>query len=69
VDHNFLLTSSPHLNFSQPVRDADGQEVFFKVKRSTKLSKLKKAYAERMGKPGKLFFESSTSLSFLAMLG
>ena len=33
------------------VKDADGNEVFFKVKRTTKLSKLKKAYAERMGKP------------------
>lgn len=33
------------------VKDAEGNEVFFKVKRTTKLSKLKKAYAERMGKP------------------
>lgn len=33
------------------VKDADGNEVFFKVKRTTKLSKLKRAYAERMGKP------------------
>ena len=33
------------------VKDVDGNEVFFKVKRSTKLSKLKRAYAERMGKP------------------
>lgn len=33
------------------VKDADGNEVFFKVKRTTKLAKLKKAYAERMGRP------------------
>lgn len=33
------------------VKDAEGGEVFFKVKRNTRLSKLKKAYAERMGKP------------------
>ncbi|PWN91640.1 ubiquitin-like protein [Acaromyces ingoldii] len=33
------------------VKDADGNEVFFKVKRQTRLSKLKRAYAERMGKP------------------
>ena len=31
------------------VKDAEGNEVFFKVKRTTKLAKL--AYAERMGKP------------------
>ncbi|WFD22298.1 SUMO protein smt3 [Malassezia equina] len=33
------------------VKDAEGNEVFFKVKRTTKLAKLKRAYAERMGKP------------------
>ncbi|PKI83763.1 hypothetical protein MVES_002378 [Malassezia vespertilionis] len=33
------------------VKDAEGNEVFFKVKRTTKLSKLKRAYADRMGKP------------------
>lgn len=33
------------------MKDADGNEVFFKVKKHTRLSKLKKAYAERMGKP------------------
>ncbi|KAE8216081.1 hypothetical protein CF319_g4887 [Tilletia indica] len=32
------------------VKDADGNEVFFKVKRHTRLSKLRKAYADRMGK-------------------
>lgn len=40
------------------VKDADGNEVFFKVKKHTKLSKLQKAYAERMGKP-------PTSIRFL----
>ncbi|PWN31011.1 ubiquitin-like protein [Jaminaea rosea] len=33
------------------VKDSDGNEVFFKVKKHTKLAKLQKAYAERMGKP------------------
>lgn len=33
------------------VKDADGNEVFFKVKKHTKLAKLQRAYAERMGKP------------------
>ena len=33
------------------VQAAEGNEVFFKVKRTTKLAKLKRAYAERMGKP------------------
>ncbi|PWN52931.1 ubiquitin-like protein [Violaceomyces palustris] len=33
------------------VKDAEGNEVFFKVKKNTRLSKLKRAYAERMGKP------------------
>ena len=33
------------------VKDAEGNEVFFKVNRTTKLAKLKRAYAERMGKP------------------
>jgi small ubiquitin-related modifier len=33
------------------VKDGDGNEVFFKVKKSTRLGKLRKAYAERMGKP------------------
>lgn len=33
------------------VKDAEGGEVFFKVKRSTKLAKLKRAYADRVGKP------------------
>ncbi|KAL9937862.1 hypothetical protein V8E36_003407 [Tilletia maclaganii] len=32
------------------VKDADGNEVFFKVKRHTRLAKLRKAYADRMGK-------------------
>ncbi|KAK0520092.1 SUMO protein smt3 [Tilletia horrida] len=32
------------------VKDADGNEVFFKVKKHTRLSKLRKAYADRMGK-------------------
>lgn len=40
------------------VKDADGNEVFFKVKKHTKLSKLQRAYAERMGKP-------ATSIRFL----
>lgn len=33
------------------VKDSDGHEVFFKVKKHTKLSKLQRAYADRMGKP------------------
>ncbi|PWN45206.1 ubiquitin-like protein [Ceraceosorus guamensis] len=33
------------------VKDGDGNEVFFKVKRNTKLGKLRRAYADRMGKP------------------
>lgn len=33
------------------VKDSDGNEVFFKVKKNTRLGKLRKAYAERMGKP------------------
>ncbi|UZJ55000.1 hypothetical protein CBS101457_004320 [Exobasidium rhododendri] len=32
------------------VKDADGNEVFFKVKKHTRLAKLKRAYAEKMGK-------------------
>lgn len=43
------LGLSEQLNIK--VKDADGNEVFFKVKRQTRLSKLKRAYAERMGKP------------------
>ncbi|MCO5598787.1 hypothetical protein L7F22_052886 [Adiantum nelumboides] len=41
--------STEQLNIK--VKDADGNEVFFKVKKHTRLSKLKRAYAERMGKP------------------
>lgn len=33
------------------MKDADGNEVFFKVKKHTRLAKLKKAYADKMGKP------------------
>ncbi|KAI5454807.1 SUMO protein smt3 [Naganishia albida] len=32
------------------VTSTDGNEVFFKIKRTTKLNKLKNAYAERVGK-------------------
>ncbi|GHJ85848.1 hypothetical protein NliqN6_2250 [Naganishia liquefaciens] len=32
------------------VTSTDGNEVFFKIKRTTKLNKLKTAYAERVGK-------------------
>eukprot|EP00004_Rigifila_ramosa_P023027 TRINITY_DN6400_c0_g1_i1.p1 TRINITY_DN6400_c0_g1~~TRINITY_DN6400_c0_g1_i1.p1 ORF type:complete len:108 (+),score=24.10 TRINITY_DN6400_c0_g1_i1:24-326(+) len=31
------------------VRDANGEEIFFKVKNTTKMSKVFKAYAERKG--------------------
>lgn len=41
--------SNEQLNIK--VKDADGNEVFFKVKKHTRLAKLKKAYAEKMGKP------------------
>ena len=44
-----LLCRSEQLNIK--VKDADGNEVFFKVKKHTRLAKLKKAYAEKMGKP------------------
>jgi small ubiquitin-related modifier len=44
--HAFL--SNEQLNIK--VKDADGNEVFFKVKKHTRLAKLKKAYAEKMGK-------------------
>ncbi|KAH8090908.1 ubiquitin-related domain-containing protein [Filobasidium floriforme] len=32
------------------VTSTDGNEVFFKIKRTTRLNKLKNAYAERVGK-------------------
>lgn len=41
--------STEQLNIK--VKDADGNEVYFKVKKHTRLAKLKRAYAERMGKP------------------
>ena len=44
-----FIHSAEQLNIK--VKDADGNEVFFKVKKHTRLSKLKRAYAERMGKP------------------
>lgn len=43
------LSSAEQLNIK--VKDADGNEVFFKVKKHTRLAKLKRAYAERMGRP------------------
>ncbi|KAN0060071.1 SUMO protein smt3 [Thecaphora frezii] len=33
------------------VKDVNGNEVFFKVKKNTRLHKLKLAYADKMGKP------------------
>ncbi|KAK0553374.1 SUMO protein smt3 [Tilletia horrida] len=47
-DANTKQEAPEQLNIK--VKDAEGNEVFFKVKRHTRLSKLRKAYAERMGK-------------------
>lgn len=44
---------APPLSVPLLTRDhstADGNEVFFKIKRTTKLNKLKNAYADRVGK-------------------
>lgn len=43
-----FFNSNEQLNIK--VKDADGNEVFFKVKKHTRLAKLKRAYAEKMGK-------------------
>ena len=41
---------SPSLTLPGFISHTDGNEVFFKIKRTTKLNKLKTAYAERVGK-------------------
>lgn len=46
-----LVRSSSSEQLNIKVKDADGNEVFFKVKKHTRLAKLKRAYAERMGRP------------------
>ncbi|KDN38043.1 ubiquitin-like protein [Tilletiaria anomala UBC 951] len=51
AEQNIKPETSEDNQLNIKVKDADGFEVFFKVKKTTKLSKLKKAYAERMGKP------------------
>jgi small ubiquitin-related modifier len=50
-DHEEAAPKTEPEQLNIKVKDNDGNEVFFKVKKHTKLSKLQRAYAERMGKP------------------
>ncbi|CAO1635853.1 unnamed protein product [Sympodiomycopsis kandeliae] len=50
-DHEEQVPKQEPEQLNIKVKDSDGNEVYFKVKKHTKLSKLQRAYAERMGKP------------------
>ncbi|KDQ12645.1 hypothetical protein BOTBODRAFT_56675 [Botryobasidium botryosum FD-172 SS1] len=43
-------TEDPHAPINVKVVTSAGEEVFFKIKRSTKLTKLQSAYASKVGK-------------------
>ncbi|TRM66781.1 ubiquitin-related domain-containing protein [Schizophyllum amplum] len=45
-----VKTEDPHAPINIKVVSSTGEEVFFKIKRSTKLSKLQGAYASKVGK-------------------
>ncbi|KIK68460.1 hypothetical protein GYMLUDRAFT_35882 [Collybiopsis luxurians FD-317 M1] len=45
-----VKTEDAHAPINVKVVSATGEEVFFKIKRSTKLSKLQGAYANKVGK-------------------
>ncbi|KAG6908524.1 hypothetical protein DXG01_004295 [Tephrocybe rancida] len=45
-----VKSEDPNATINIKVVSAQGEEVFFKIKRSTKLSKLQGAYANKVGK-------------------
>jgi len=45
-----VKTEDPNATINIKVMSSTGEEVFFKIKRSTKLSKLQGAYANKVGK-------------------
>jgi len=45
-----VKTEDPNATINIKVASSTGEEVFFKIKRSTKLSKLQGAYASKVGK-------------------
>ncbi|KAH7102439.1 ubiquitin-like protein [Auriculariales sp. MPI-PUGE-AT-0066] len=49
-DNNQGAAPGPNDSISIKVMTSQGEEVFFKIKRSTKLSKLQGAYANKVGK-------------------
>ncbi|KAF8054709.1 hypothetical protein FPV67DRAFT_1551063 [Lyophyllum atratum] len=45
-----VKTKDPNAPVNIRLVDSNGEEVFFKIKRSTKFSKLRGAYADKVGK-------------------